>query len=112
MKFKLTYYTRRWGHNESLDFTLTKKGWHIPSGALSVSEDCDKTGAPCLFEQFEHDSVQYPHNIGMFFEWLWEEHNAERLTTEQIQEGFDMLSKWLQVVEQETPSSGVFAGLC
>jgi hypothetical protein len=112
MEFNLTYYTRRWGHDESMTFTKTKKGWHIPKKNLSVQENCDKTGSPCFFEQLEHDGVQYPHAIGMFFEWLWDEHDAGSLSEQQVQEGFDGISKWLKLVEEQAPSSGVFSGLC
>ncbi|OQC16694.1 MAG: hypothetical protein BWX73_00604 [Lentisphaerae bacterium ADurb.Bin082] len=40
---------------------------------LSIDGDYDKRGHPCLFENLNHDSINYPQALGDYMEWLWEQ---------------------------------------
>lgn len=100
-EFYLNVYTRRWGHDDRYTFKRTENGWFI--GNLSISGNCDKTGAPYLFENLRHDSVNYPKSLPGYLEYLWDQAAEEGLTHEEVQESLNMLSNWIKVCEQGSP---------
>jgi len=65
----LAVYSRRWGHNENYNITLTETGWNI--FFLQTGGNSDRQGAPGFFECLNHDSINYPAALGQYLEWLW-----------------------------------------
>lgn len=57
----------------------------------------------------EHDSICYPKQIDIFFEYLWDQ-AAGGLTVDEVQECFDMIGEWISSCEMSAPR-GVFGGL-
>ncbi len=108
-KFALKIYTRRWGHYDNYYITRTKTGWNFQGMLIANSGDCQKDGNPHLYNALEHDSVCYPKQLNDFIEYLWEQ-ASEGLTTQEVQECFDMLGEWISSCEINTPR-GVFGEL-
>lgn len=107
---KLNIFTRRWGHTDSIEVEGTANGWRIKYRAFPHKWFyCDKRGSPKLFEVFDHESANYPKDLGGYMEWLWNQANANSMMTDaQVQGGLDLLSEWLQTVERSSPG-GVFS---
>ena len=98
--FDLPVYSRRWGHEESYHLKRTKSGWefrHFHSGA------CDKRGAPLLYDSLDHDSINYPEELGGYLEYLWERAEKDGLSHEQVQEALTVLGRWIITCEQSSP---------
>ncbi len=109
IKFTLRIYTRRWGHYDHYYITRTEDGWKFEGMFVSNYGNCGKDCRPNLYQALKHDSVCYPKQIGEFIEYLWEQ-AAEGLTTEEVQDCFDMLGEWISSCELNTPR-GIFEGL-
>lgn len=100
-----TIYSRRWGHDDTYTVERTATGWHVHH--ISIKGDCDKQGKPVLYENFEQDSICYPHQLPDLMETLWEYAQENNLTDAQIQPHLDELAKWVQVCEKSRPG-GIF----
>ncbi len=99
--FKLEFYSGRSGPNHVLDIERTADGWIIRKGAKGGN--CDKTGAPHLFEILENKGTNYPAALGGYIKWLWEKSKEQHLSDDEIQENINMLGEWLQIVEKSSP---------
>ncbi len=98
---KLIVFSRKWGHKDTYVVNRTADGWYIEFG--SIKGDCDKTGAPYLFEILNNDSINYPADLSGCMEWLWEQAEERRFSDEDIQCYLNELGKWIQEVEKSTP---------
>lgn len=101
MKYKLVVFSRRWGHNDAYLVNRTADGWYIEFGVRKGN--CDKTGAPYLFEILNNDSINYPADLGGYMEWLWEQAEERHLSDKEIQSYLNNLGKWIQKIEKSTP---------
>lgn len=97
----LEVYSRRWGHPDKYHVDRTATGWRIDH--LSITGDCDKEGKPYLFENLDHDSIDYPAGLGGYLAFLWDQAEAQKMTDAQIQERLEELGQWIQTVEQHAP---------
>ncbi len=107
-EFIFKVYTRRWKHNDTYHITRTADGWHVRHKA--INGDCDKTGHPILFMNFNQDYVCYPEGIGDWFEWLWNQAAEKGLSTEQVQQGLTDLSEWVRITESNIPRGDIWKG--
>lgn len=101
--FKFKIFTRRWGHADVYDLKRTKMGWDI--SFMGEPMPCDKSGRPGLFRSLNHDWVDYPNDLGGYFEWLWNKARDDGLTKKQVQEALDELSNWVMKVEDLSPKT-------
>jgi hypothetical protein len=103
---ELRVFTRRWGHDDVYTVVRTGTGWTV--NHVAIGGDCDRTGAPFLYANFEQDSVKYPHDIGVALERLWEHAGEQNLTDAQIQPHLNQLGEWISICERATPEGDVF----
>jgi hypothetical protein len=100
-------FNRRWGHEDTNIIDITDEGWNIypagPVGGIS-----DTRGNPGLFEILNHDSINYPHDIGNYLNVLWRRAKQDKMSEEQIQMHLNVLAKWVSECEQSTPR-GIFS---
>jgi hypothetical protein len=105
---KLEVFSHRWGRIDTYTIERTATGWKV-FGLIRMTEgDCDKTGAPSLFENLDHDSINYPKDLGGYMEWLWQQAEDRKMSEAEIQENLDMLGKWIQTVEKSSPRGGIW----
>lgn len=100
-EFYLDVYTRRWGHDDRYTFKRTENGWFI--GNIAINGNCDKTGAPYLYENLRQDSVNYPKSLPGYLEYLWDQAAEEGLSHETVQDSLNILSNWIKVCEKGSP---------
>ncbi|NVN92528.1 MAG: hypothetical protein HXX11_18290 [Desulfuromonadales bacterium] len=103
---KLEVYSRRWGHNDAYTVKLTDTGWNVSHVAIGGA--CDKRGMPYLFENLDHDSINYPESLGDYLTWLWEKAAGNKMNEQQIQEALIQIGHWICETEKASPS-GIFA---
>jgi hypothetical protein len=99
--FEIKIYSRRWGHYDTYNVKRTISGWII--GNIAISGSCDKTGKPYLFENLNHDLINYPEELPGYFEWLWEKASEEGLSHEKVQESLNILGEWISDCEKKSP---------
>ena len=107
--FDFRVFTRRWGHDDVYTVKRTATGWFV-QGAI-FSGPCDKTCTPVLFECLRHDGVQYPRNVGDWFEWLWQQAKDKGLNHDAVQQGINDIVSWISLAEKAAPVGGIWAGL-
>lgn len=108
--FTLKVFTKRWGHYDQYEITRTDKGWDI-KGLVASRYSCNKMMKPGLNKLLEHDSVCYPKQINIFFEWLWDKAAEEGLSEADVQKAISQLGDWISKCEINAPRTGVFEGL-
>ena len=101
-------YTRRWKHDDTFRFRRTASGWAI--AFMTEPVECDKTGHPGLFEQLRHDSIQYPHDLGGWLEWLWMQAQKKGMTGEELQTALQQLADWVSQTEASVPKGKFWKG--
>lgn len=97
----LTVYSRRWGHDDTYTVEITNTGWNISH--VAHSGDCDSFGKPYLFTILDHDSINYPEELGGYMDWLWRTANEQNMDETEIQKHLDELGAWIQTTEKSTP---------
>lgn len=97
----LEVFSRRWDHPDRYRVKRTATGWNIAH--ISIAGECDKAGAPYLFENLDHDSINYPADLGGYMEFLWDEADSRQMTEHDIQQRLDELGQWIQGVERSSP---------
>ncbi len=98
----LEVFSRRWGHNDRYRIEKTGKGWNVDH--ISIGGDCNKRGEPKLFENLEHDSINYPADLGGYLEYLWDVAEDQNLDEASIQRHLDSLGAWIQATEKAAPA--------
>lgn len=101
MGYSFKYWTNRWKSVTTVHLTHTPEGWHL--GAMAHTGNCDKSGAPNVFSNFDQDYVKYPHGIGMFLEWLWGRIDNGECSHEEAQERIQQLADWVSTTEKAEP---------
>lgn len=102
---RLEVYSPRWGHIDRYKISKTDNGWYVAH--ISINGECDKTGAPYLFENFRQDEINYSPNLGMYMKTLWDKSTSCNMSEDEIQEQLDLLGKWLQTDQKASPG-GIF----
>ncbi|HCU35317.1 MAG TPA: hypothetical protein DGT21_07575 [Armatimonadetes bacterium] len=105
----LSVYNSRFRHNDDYDITRTPDGWRIEfMDTHGRDADCDTRGHPALYANLDQDSINYPAALGGYLDFLWRKATAHDMAKEQVQEALDLISEWLQTIEQSKPA-GIFA---
>ena len=103
---KLEVGSPRWDHNDIYTIKKTKNGWYV-RGVMSIEGECDKTGAPYLFDNLRQDIISYPYNLGWYMEQLWDYSSSENMSESEIQEQLDLIGKWIRTTQEAAPG-GIF----
>lgn len=106
--FELKVFSTRWGHHDTYRLTRTDEGWEVRFH--SIGGRCNKRGEPYLFENLEHDLIEYPHDLGGWLEWLWMQAHDRGLGTAQVQQALTELTDWVEAVEKAAPREGTWKG--
>jgi|SRR5665647_716553 len=104
MPLELKVYCRHLNGNDFYQVEKTDNGWRI--GHLTTqlnNSDCDKQGVPDLFKELNHDSINYPEELGKYMEFLWDQATEENMPEKKIQEHLNELGEWISTVEKSTP---------
>jgi hypothetical protein len=56
-----------------------------------------------LFANLEQDSVNYPHDLCGYMDYLWHTVKEQRLRPRDIQAKLNILGKWISRVELSSP---------
>jgi hypothetical protein len=97
-RFKLDYYSHKWGRIESYRLDINKDGWLI--GHISINGQCDKKCSPHLYDSLKSDKVKYPDNLMAEMEKIFKLANTGVLDDNKVQ---DLLNKLGQLVENMNP---------
>lgn len=103
--FEFHVYSRRWEHEDTYLFKRTSEGWDIH---FFKGGSCDKGGHPFLFDNLNHDLIQYPRGLDDWLEWLWEQAASKSLSKEEVQTALNELANWVNITEKNAPSNGVW----
>ena len=103
---KIEVFSRRWGHNDTYMVTITAKGWNISH--IMIGGECDTKGAPYLYENLDHESINYPQSLPEYMDWLWQKAKEQKMTDDQIQAELNQIGKWIQATEKASPG-GIFS---
>lgn len=109
-QFEFRVFSRRWGHHDTYSITRTLLGWDV--NHFAIGGPCDKGARPFLFDNFRQDSIQHPHRLDGWFEWLWDQAESKGLSKEEVQEALNELSTWVSETEQNVPSGNTWRGYC
>ncbi|MBN3346146.1 hypothetical protein CF050_04455 [Clostridium botulinum] len=104
-EFDLPVYSRRWGHKDIYTIVRCENGWEVTFNAINGL--CDKSGNPVLLKILDHDFINYPHDLGGYLEFLWNQANENGLSHEEVQTALYDLGRWISTCESNTPS-GIF----
>lgn len=99
--FKLTYFTRRWKSDTTLDVKKTDTGWHISYKA--IFGDTDREGVPVLENNFYQDNVKFPHDVGAFLGFIWQQLHVGAIDHDRAQEMLDEVGAWISACEKSQP---------
>lgn len=102
-EFKFNVYSRRWGHYDHYTIKLNENGWDFSGVSVPLSGECDKAGNPFLFKTLDHDTINYPKDLGEYLEWLWYQATEQGLSQEEIQNALNMLAEWVSLCEKSSP---------
>ena len=97
----LRFYCRRRGHSDTYRLRITDTGWWV--GHIAIRGHCNSRGEPYLFENLDHDTVNYPHDLGGYMDFLWRQVKHQKLNRQQIQAKLNILGRWMTKVETATP---------
>lgn len=100
--FQLKVYSRRWDREDYYGLKRTESGWELSHFSYS-SAPCDRGGRPYLYENLNHDAINYPEALPEYLAWLWEQAATKGLTSAQVQQELDQLSAWISTCERSSP---------
>jgi len=101
-EFSLKVYSLRWGHDEEYTLVRTDNGWKVSFMSQALSGSCDKKGYPYLYKNLDHDFINYPNQLSMYLERLWDLAKTEGLTHDEVQDYIDKISEWIIICEKST----------
>lgn len=99
--FKLKYYNRRWNHSTTLTVRKPETGWHISN--IAINGDADREGAPFLEANLHQDNVKFPHDVGAFLGFVWEQLNNGDIDEARAQGMIDEVGEWISQCESSQP---------
>lgn len=100
-EFEFNVFSRRWGHDDRYRIKRTANGWQI--NHLGIGGPCNRKGEPFLFENLDHDSINYPEELPGYMEWLWDQCSELGLTHDQVQAALNELADWVSLCERNSP---------
>jgi len=98
---KLTYYTRRWNSQTTLTVRKTANGWHISH--IAINGDTDREGVPFLEANLCQDNVKYPHDVGAYLGFVWDQLNNGEIDEVRAQKMLDEIGEWISACESSQP---------
>lgn len=109
-EFDFRVYSNSWGHEDNYRIKRTRDGWDV--NFCCIGGPCDKGGSPFLYENLNHDSIQYPKDFSGWLEWLWDQAASKSLSKDEVQTALQELADWVSCTEKNAPSSDVWKGYC
>jgi hypothetical protein len=101
-ELKLSVFSRRRGYPDDYFVCKTTEGWEIRY--LGIGGICDKQGRPYLFENLNHDLINYPAQLDSIMENLWDFAENKNPSNEDLQKHLDKVSDWIILTEKNTPT--------
>lgn len=101
MRLKFSYWTNRWSGQTVVHLTHTPSGWHLSASAHTG--DCDKSGSPFVYSNFDQDQVCFPSRFSCWLEHAWEQIQDGEWSEEEAQERLQELAGWVTACEQSEP---------
>lgn len=98
----LEIYSKRLEHSMRYGVDKTENGWEFDHVEAKVSTD--KTAIQFFEYLHRCERISYPHNMGDFFEILWDGVLDYEVGLEEIQEKLNELGSWVSKCESEKPS--------
>jgi len=92
---------KRRGGYDTYSITRNEKGWYITH--IVIGGQCNSRGEPYLFENLNHDSINYPEALGDYMDFLWR--YSKNKNKKWIQQKLNVLSQWICYVEKKSPES-------
>jgi hypothetical protein len=106
-EFDFNVFSRRWGHNDRYRIKRTSSGWDV--SYIAIGGPCNKKGQPFLFENLDHDGINYPEELPGYMEWLWDQSQELGIPHERVQEAINQLAEWVNLCEKNSPK-GIWEG--
>jgi hypothetical protein len=100
--FKLTFYTRRWNNDVTLNVRKTAGGWNISH--IAINGDANEEGAPILESNLRQDYVEFPVGLGKFMAFIWQKLHNEEIEFDRAQEMINELRAWISTCESSQPN--------
>lgn len=101
-EFHLRVYSNRWKNEDAYRIWKTDTGWEIKH--LAINGPTKPSGEPTLFMNLSQDYISYPHNLGDFMEWLWEQIDTGEINTaDEVQEKLNDIGRWISACETNIP---------
>jgi hypothetical protein len=91
----LPVYSRRWHRADEYQVKVTKTGWRI--SYIVHNGDCDPSGHPFLYDNFNQNYIHRPPNIGFEMQSLWQNAVSGKMSREEVQFG---LYRIAQIIEE------------
>jgi len=83
-----------------------KNGWFVE---LEIYPgECVKDGFPYIYRIFDKIGIEVPYKIRDYFERLWHMADQGTYTHDQIQNGFDELTKWIRKLSMSKPEGSMW----
>ncbi|KRC11503.1 hypothetical protein ASE11_19030 [Hydrogenophaga sp. Root209] len=102
MRLNFSYSTNRWGFGPTtVHLTHNTEGWHL--GAIAYTGQCDRTGAPLLYGNFDQDSVAYPQTMDRTLEYVWDQINNGAWNEAEAQQRIQEVADWVTACEKAVP---------
>ncbi len=98
---ELKYRTRRWNSTTTLTLRKLNKGWHI--AATAINGETDKEGAPILESNLHQDNVKFPHDVGAFLGFVWDQLENGVIDEDAGQQMIDQIGAWISSCETSQP---------
>jgi len=102
MRLNFSYTTNRWGLGETtVHLTHNTEGWYLDASAHTGQ--CDRSGAPFLYSNFDQDSVAYPHKMDGTLGYVWQQIKDGAWNQAEAQQRIQELADWVTATEKTQP---------
>lgn len=111
----LEVYSKNYRHLNRIEVTKTVEGWDFQS--IRRGGKCYKNGEllenhepgeSSLFDILDNlggpEVISYPSLLGLYMEMLWDRAETLVMKDDEIQKNLDVLSEWIQKVEDGKPN--------
>lgn len=92
---------KRIGSYDYYTIERNEKGWFITH--IAINGQCNTRGEPYLFENLNHDSINYPEALGDYMDFLWR--YSKNKSEKWMQQKLNVIAKWISEVEITSPES-------
>lgn len=92
---------KRQGSYDYYTIERNDKGWFIQH--IAINGQCNSRGEPYLFDNLNHDSINYPESLGDYMDYLWRQ--SKNKNEKWIQQKLNVISDRISEVEIKSPES-------